>query len=98
GIEPLMARLGVAEAFLAAGFLRHEGNWVRREEERRFVPFGSDAAGPWRGFQAWRADFDALLLERARKAGTVVCQPCRVLDPIVLDGRVSGIPTATGPA
>src|SRR5262245_43905623 len=60
GIEPLLARLGVLDAVLAADFLRHEGYWVTwGAEESHFVAFGSDASGLWRGFQAWRPTFDA---------------------------------------
>jgi 2-polyprenyl-6-methoxyphenol hydroxylase-like FAD-dependent oxidoreductase len=64
GIEPLLARLGVRDAVLAADFLRHDGHWVEWAGDfRRFVPFGTDADGPWRGFQMWRPAFDAIMIE-----------------------------------
>lgn len=96
GIEPLLEQLGVAQPVLAAGFLRHQGNWVQWEGESRFVPFGADEAGPWYGFQAWRADFDALLLNHAKNLGVEVLQPCRALQPIVSDSRVIGVITSQG--
>lgn len=96
GIEPLLSQLGVADRVLSAGFLRHEGNWVEWEGDRRFVPFGADDAGPWRGFQAWRADFDAILLNRAIELGVEVRQPCRALRPIVSENRIVGVVTSDG--
>jgi flavin-dependent dehydrogenase len=96
GVEPLLQQLGVAEQ-VAAGFLRHMGHWVQWEGERRFVPFGADDTGPWRGFQAWRADFDAILLHRAREVGVTVRQPCPALRPMVKANRVVGVATAQGP-
>lgn len=59
GVEPLLKQLGAIEPVLAAGFLRHTGNWVQWEAQKHFVPFGEDDSGAWLGFQAWRADFDA---------------------------------------
>lgn len=96
GIEPLLRELGVLERVLRAGFLRHEGIWVRWDGPRRFVPYGADAAGPWRGFQAWGAELDAILLQHARGLGAEVVRPCRALDPIVSRGRVSGVESTAG--
>ena len=48
---------------------RHPGIWIEWGGPRRFEAFGRDASGPWSGFQFWRADFDALLVERAREVG-----------------------------
>ena len=96
GIEPLIEKLGAADEFRSAGFLRHEGNWVEWDLARRFEPFGSDESGPWRGFQAWRADFDAILLARAVRAGAEVCQPLPVSRPIRHEGRVAGVLTSQG--
>jgi len=100
GVEPLLRRLGVLEKVLAAAFIRHEGHWVRwgYEEDApssaRWMPFGGDpeARPPWRGFQAWRADFDALLLQRARDAGATEYQACRAADLLRgKSGRVAGV-------
>src|SRR5579863_9008965 len=78
GIEPLLGQLGVADRFPLVVGARHAGIWIEWGGPRRFEAFGSDANGPWSGFQAWRAEFDALLLERARTLGVEVRQPCPV--------------------
>lgn len=77
GIEPLLAQLGVAELDQVVG-ARHSGIWIEWNGERRFEPFGSDANGPWAGFQVWRQDFDDLLIARAQDAGVDVRRPCAV--------------------
>lgn len=96
GIEPLLKQLGVGDRVLSAGFLRHTGNWVQWEGDRRFDAFGADEWGAWRGFQAWRADFDTLLRDRALELGVEIRQPCRALHPIVNSNRVVGIETDRG--
>src|SRR5271156_4174460 len=70
GIESLLASLGVTSERLASVVgARHKGIWIDWCSSRRFEPFGRDAAGEWRGFQVWRADFDALLLALAAETG-----------------------------
>jgi flavin-dependent dehydrogenase len=96
GIEPLLKRLGISDKLLAANFLRHEGVWVEWGSEPRFVPYGQDVEGAWCGFQAWRADFDNLLLEQARLLGATVLQPCKALNVLCDDGRVIGALTSLG--
>jgi flavin-dependent dehydrogenase len=97
GVEPLLEQLGVAGEVRRAGFLRHEGNWIEWAGERRFEAFGADAAtGAWTGLQAWRADFDAILLARARALGVHILQPCQAVRPLQ-DGdnaRVAGVETS----
>jgi flavin-dependent dehydrogenase len=98
GVEPLFAQLGVSEAVQAARFVRYPGFWVEWDGPVQFVPFGEDANGPWRGFQAWRAELDALLLERARALGVEVLQPRRALHPLRGErGEVVGVETDGGP-
>lgn len=97
GLEPLLRQLGAWETVLAAGYLRHPGTWVRWEGPLRFSPFGEDERGPWLGFQAPRADFDARLLAVAREAGVHILQPCRVQRALVHDNRVVGVETEQGP-
>lgn len=97
GVEPLLERLGVAAAVRAAGFLRHEGHWIEWGGARRFEPFGADEGGAWLGWQAWRADFDALLVAHARALGVAVLQPCRAVRPLVAGARVVGVETSAGP-
>ncbi len=97
GIEPLLVRLGVDRKVQAAGFLRHEGNWVQWGDKRQFQPFGFNGTEIWRGFQAWRTDFDSILLDRARELGCVIIQPCRAVHPLVRHHRVVGVETSEGP-
>jgi flavin-dependent dehydrogenase len=101
GVEPLLARLGVGNEFLRARFPRHAGHWVRwgtaAEADELFVPFGGDSRGTWRGFQAWRPRFDAMLLARAVDCGVTVLQPCRPLAIVRKRGRATGIVTDRGP-
>ena len=97
GIVSPLSELGVVERVLRAGFPRHEGLWVCWGGEPRFVPYGADSSGPWRGLQAWRAEFDSMLLGQARQLGAKILQPCRALDPVVSSGRVCGIETTEDP-
>jgi flavin-dependent dehydrogenase len=97
GVEPLLIRLGVMDAVQRAGFLRYDGHWVSwGGEPLRFMPFGRDEQGAWKGFQLWRPDFDALLLEGANRAGAMIVRPCGELRPIIEENRVAGIETPTG--
>jgi flavin-dependent dehydrogenase len=98
GVEPVLRQLGVLERVLAENFLRHEGNWIEwGAQPLRFEAFGRDADGSWRGFQAWRETFDALLLERAREIGVKILQPCSAREVIQENGRVKGVETSAGP-
>ncbi len=98
GVEPLFNQLGVGEAVQAARFVRYSGIWVEWDGPRQFAPLGQDESGPWLGFQAWRAELDALLLERARALGVEVLQPCRALRPLRGEhGEVVGVETEGGP-
>lgn len=96
GVEPLFEQLGVLEEVRAAGFLRHEGNWVEWGTPPRFEGFGADVRGVWRGYQAWRARLDAILLERAAGLGVRVIQPCRAVSPLLEGARVCGVETEVG--
>ncbi len=91
GIEPLLEQLGAAESFLAANFPRFDGNLVSWSSAPIFQPFGEDAKGPWRGFHAWRADLDQILLLRAVNAGAILFQPCRATGVLGDAGRIRGI-------
>ena len=97
GVEPLLRELGVAEPVFAAGFPRHTGIWVHWGGAPQFAPFGIGDGGVWHGLQAWRATFDAVLLDAARERGATVLQPCRAVRPLVTEGRVVGVVTSRGP-
>ncbi len=96
GIFPLLTELGVESAVLAAGFLRHAGFHIQWNEPERYAAFGEDATGSWLGLQAWRPDFDAILLDRARALGARVYQPEQVLRAVFQAGQLTGVETATG--
>lgn len=96
GVEPLLQQLGVWDAVQRANFLRHAGNWIEWAGERRFEAFGADDAGAWHGLQAWRADFDAILLERARSLGVHILQPCQAVRPLLAGQRVVGLESSRG--
>ena len=95
GVEPLLQQLGVADRLAQAVGARHTGIWVEWGGPRRFEAFGGDPSGPWSGFQVWRADFDALLLARAREVGVEVRQPCAV-SALMRDGMLRGVETGAG--
>jgi flavin-dependent dehydrogenase len=97
GVEPLLEQLGIADRMAKAIGARHPGMWIEWGGPRRFEAFGSDASGPWSGFQFWRADFDALLVERAREVSADVRQPCAVTGTLMRDGRLEGLETSAGP-
>ncbi len=94
GIEPLLAQLGIVDGLAGVTGARHAGIWIQWGGARRFEPFGADADGPWHGFQVWRADFDEMLLRRARELGVEVRRPCAVTG--MLDGG-TGVATTDGP-
>ncbi|MCX5516419.1 FAD-dependent oxidoreductase [Kaistia algarum] len=97
GIEPLLAQLGLAERLKDVVGARHNGIWIEWGGPRRFEAFGGDESGPWYGLQVWRADFDALLLDRAREVGVVVYGNCAATGILKDDRGVVGITTAAGP-
>lgn len=95
-MEGILRSLGAWGAVEAEGFLRHEGISVRQDGTARFEAYGADGAEPWLGLQAWRTDFDGILLERAKRAGVAVLQPCRAIAPLRDGGRVVGVRTTCG--
>jgi len=97
GAETVLRALGVFDSVVAARFLRHEGVLVSWGKPAHFQSYGSDRVARWRGFQAWRAELDAILLKRACDCGAAVLQPCRALHPLLGDGgRVTGVHTSAG--
>jgi flavin-dependent dehydrogenase len=76
--------------------VRHKGVWIEWAGPRRFEAFGADAGGQWQGFQVWRADFDAVLRDRARALGVAVRESCVVTGILKEDGTICGVKTATG--
>lgn len=95
-VELLLRQLGVADAVLAAGFLRHAGHWVKWAGARQFSVFGQGAQGPHHGFQIPRKALDSLLLRRAIDSGVRVVQPCRGLKVMRDQQRIWQIQTREG--
>jgi flavin-dependent dehydrogenase len=91
GVEPLLRQLGIWESVRAANYLRHSGIWVSWTGSRQLQRYGADAQGPWLGFQAWRADFDARLLDQAHQLGTDIRQPSRIDRVKIRNNRVIGV-------
>lgn len=96
GVEPLLAQLGVGDRLAGVTGARHSGIWIEWGGPLRFEPFGADAGNPWQGLQVWRADFDALLLDRARELGVTVRQGCAAAAPLMRERAVSGVVGAEG--
>ncbi|HWJ73301.1 MAG TPA: FAD-dependent oxidoreductase [Kaistia sp.] len=97
GIEPLLAQLGLAKRLHAVVGARHKGIWIEWGGPRRFESFGEDQNGPWHGFQVWRADFDAMLLDRTRELGVIVHTDCAATGVLKDEAGLGGIMTPAGP-
>jgi flavin-dependent dehydrogenase len=96
GIEPVLKKLGVWDEFVGLGFIRIPGIWVSWNTPACLHHYGQDATGSWHGYQAWRAQFDHLLLRRAAALGVDVRQPCTALQPVVRGQRATGLVTSHG--
>ncbi len=96
GVESVLAQLGVADQLASVVGSRHEGIRIQWGDSIRFEPYGRDEEGPWCGYQVWRADFDAMLLERAREVGVEIFQPCAANHVLMENGAVSGVLTSAG--
>ncbi len=94
GIEPILNQLGVAQEVLQAGFHRHLGIWMECGGERRFVPYGEDERGLWRGFQADRRIFHQILRRAAIDAGTTLIPDSRPRNLLMSEDRVIGVEVA----
>jgi len=97
GVESVLAQLGVASRLAAVVGSRHDGIRIRWAATSRYEAYGRDDNGPWRGYQVWRADFDAMLLGRARELGVQVFQPCAARGVLFEQGIISGVNTSQGP-
>jgi flavin-dependent dehydrogenase len=93
GVEPLLEQLEARGSILDAAYLRHTGTWVQWGGALEFVPFGRDDDGPWRGFQARRADFDQRLLNTARALGVQVMERTPAKAIVMRRSRVAGVAT-----
>lgn len=96
GIESVLSQLGVGDRLASVVGSRHAGMRIEWGKTKRFEFYGADESGPWLGFQVWRADFDAMLLERARDLGVEIRQPCTARGVLMNDGLVVGANTSAG--
>ena len=96
-VEPILEHLGVLQPVLDAKFLRHPGVNMAWDGPEVFDSYGRTEVTPALGFQVCRADFDAILLDRARELGVEVIQPGQATAPIVSGGRMVGVTTRREP-
>jgi flavin-dependent dehydrogenase len=90
---PILAELGVMSAVEQAGFLPKWGAtmvWGRDPEPWSWYFKETSPQYP-HSYQVWRPQFDQLLLENARAAGTTVKEGHRVGEVIFENGRASGV-------
>ena len=97
GIEPLLAKLGVAHQLESAGYLRHLGVWAGWGGAMQFVPYGTDTNGPWQGYQAIGADFDQRLLDSACSRGAQILAAKVSGVSFNASNEVAGVMTSDGP-
>jgi flavin-dependent dehydrogenase len=91
GVGSILGQLGVENQVAAASEIRHPGHGVIWGGIHRFVRFGADEHGEWRGYQILRERFDSILVARAVELGVEVSQPCAVTGVIMEDGRAIGV-------
>jgi flavin-dependent dehydrogenase len=60
------------------------------------VPYGEDASGPWRGFQADRQLLATILEKAAVEAGASLCKPAQPASLVLHGDRLQGIATSDG--
>ncbi len=107
GVLPALEELGLRERLEQLGFTRKYGGTLRwgstpPVEEWPTIG-GTEVGGPTWGFrfaeashyeysyQVRRADFDALLLARARELGARVVEEATVKEPLFGGGRIAGV-------
>ena len=83
--EGLFRKLGVLKQVAEKQFIRAPG-WILQNKRRHVLLF-NDRNKLRFGYLAWRADLDALLLDKARAEGVRLCQPVRVNSVALRDRR-----------
>ncbi|MBI3757379.1 MAG: tryptophan 7-halogenase [Deltaproteobacteria bacterium] len=94
-ILPVLDFLGVRARIEAAGFLQMAGHTVCWGTAHPRTSYYSPDHSR-RGFQAWREEFDSLLLTHAREGGALVFEQCAVKDIQLTDTGMS-VSTSSGP-
>lgn len=91
GIIPTLQELGIYERVDEMGFVRKYGGTLMWGRNQGVWDFRFGDVGQYDyAYQVRRADFDALLLTRARELGVSVIEEASVKDVIHEDGRVVG--------
>lgn len=96
GVESVLSQLGLADRLHSVVGSRHAGIQIEWGKVSRFESYGEDGSGQWLGFQVWRSDFDAMLLDRAREVGVKILQPCTVKKVLMTRGTVTRVITSAG--
>lgn len=95
GILPTLDRLGLRERADQCGFQPKYGGslmWGLNQKKPWSFRFREIRDGKYEvSYQVRRADFDALLLDRARELGVHVLEGVTVKEPVVTDGRMTGV-------
>ncbi|MBM0231396.1 tryptophan 7-halogenase [Micromonospora sp. STR1_7] len=87
-----MEELGLTERLDARGFERKYGGTLVWGNNQIPWNFSFIKGGPYAyAYHTRRADFDALILDRARELGAYVLEDATVKEPISEDGRVVGV-------
>ncbi|MFF0248877.1 NAD(P)/FAD-dependent oxidoreductase [Streptosporangium sandarakinum] len=92
GCIEVLEELGVRDRVEALGFVKKYGGSLVWGKDGRWN-FSFDHGQPEypHAYNVRRADFDALLLTRARELGAEVVEEAVVKEPVIEDGRVTGV-------
>ncbi|MEJ3747706.1 NAD(P)/FAD-dependent oxidoreductase [Actinomycetes bacterium KLBMP 9797] len=92
GVLAVADELEIRDRLEAMGFIhKHGGTLVWGKQKQKWA-FSFIEGGPYPySYQVRRADFDALLLTRARELGARVIEEATVRETVVEDGRVTGV-------
>lgn len=95
GIEPLLKHINADTILQEADYLRYGGVWSGSAGESVYQAFGLDSGGPWKGYQAWGADFDSRLQALALKRGVQLVSS-KAKEVLKQGDRIIGIETVCG--
>lgn len=96
GIEVLFDKLGISDEIKNNSFIRHTGIHVKWNSISKFIPYGEDEGGHWKGYQILRSRLDSIFLGQAKKVGVNILQPCFVSDIKVNSKNILDIYTTMG--
>lgn len=91
GVMPVLAELGLIERMEGHGFIRKHGISLLWGAEREVWTVYFNEGGPYEyAYEVKRAEFDNLLLSRARELGAMVFEEATVSEVSFTDGRATG--------